>query len=133
MKSRKPRHDGQTASPEAVREVVELREEIRRAHEVLRDLRRATKEADSTFAAMRKEIRQIITGTIKEEMERQLEELTPKLRRQIDLTVRRINEKFESLERMIFGRRAPGDPTLEETIARGVSNGRIPAGETRKK
>lgn len=123
--SRKQRHDGRAASPDAAREIEELREEIRRAHEAISDLRRALREADNAFGGMKKDIRQVINDIIGEELKKQLAELTPKMRRQIDLTVDRINEKFTHLERMIFGRHAPGDLTLEEAIAKGISNGKI--------
>ena len=114
------------AAPDPVPAVADLREAIREAHGVIKDMRTERRAIEALLDG----IPARVDARIEHQLVADLEVLGRRTKQAMDASVARVNREFDRLADILMGRdpesRAAGRAPLDELIPRAVQAGAIP-------
>lgn len=106
----------------AAAETEQLREAIREAHEVLKDLRTERRAVEQLVAGIERRVQRTVSTLIEEAVKRDIAALAKVTEKAMRESVAKVGREFDRLERILTGRDRPGQESLEEQFRR-LQNG----------
>lgn len=114
-------------------ETAALREAIREAHEVLKDLRAERRAVEQLLAGLEGRVQRAVEARVEEALKRDLEKLGEATDRAMRASVAKVEREFERLARIMTGRERPGQKPLEDLIRTAVASNPALVDEARRR